>query len=153
MPKALKISGFEITEVEVLNGSGFIQDPDYQERTRLFDSHELTRPATWAYEKFKLAFVCWGQFKEEDEKHMNILGTYIYRMLKHENAILRDIIPGPVYLINEDKDGIIDLTKENLRYIIQQSRHFENLAHDDVEDHLFMLKVFGAIMIKFPELM
>ena len=114
MPKALKISGFEITEVEVLNGSGFIQDADYQERTRLFDSHELARPATWAYEKFSLAFVCWDQFKEDDEKHMNILGTYIYRMLKHKNAILRDIIPGPVYLINEDKDGIIAVSYTHL---------------------------------------
>ena len=176
MPKALKISGFEITEVEVLNGCGFIQDPrgarspascptratlghspsgdpDYQDRTRPFDSHALTRPETWDGAKFNLAFVCWDQFFERDFRegdNLNILGTYIYRMLKHNNAILDDGIPGPVYLINEDKDGIIDLTKDDLKYIVQRSRHFEDLTNN--EDHLLMLKLLGAILIKFPEL-
>jgi len=152
MPKALKISGFEITEVEVLNGCGFIQDPDYQERTRSFDSHELARPASWDGKKFNLAFVCWDQFFERDfhEGNLNILGSYIYRTLKDRHAILHDGIPGPVYLVNEDKDGIIDLTKDDLRYIVKRSRHWKGLKNK--EDHLLMLQLLGAIRIKFPDL-
>lgn len=71
-------------------------------------------------------------------------------MLKHRNAILNDGIPGPVYLINEDRDGIIDLTKEDLRYIVQRSRHFEDLQNP--QDLLLMLQVLGALLIKYPEL-
>jgi hypothetical protein len=71
-------------------------------------------------------------------------------MLKHRNAILNDGIPGPVYLINEDRDGIIDLTKEDLRYIVQRSRQFEDLKNQ--EDLLLMLRLLGAILINYPEL-
>jgi len=108
MPTALKISGSEITEVEVSNDGGFIRDPDYLQRKRPFDSHALARPDTWDGRKFSLAFVCWDQFYEKDftKDTFNILGSYLYRMLKHRNAILNDGIPGPVYLINEDRDGI-----------------------------------------------
>lgn len=152
MPKALKISGSEITEVEVSNDSGFIRDPDYLQRKRPFDSHALARPETWDGRKFSLAFVCWDQFYEKDfsEDTFNILGSYLYRMLKHRNAILNDGIPGPVYLINEDRDGIIDLTKEDLRYIVQRSRQFEDLKNQ--EDLLLMLRLLGAILISYPEL-
>jgi len=152
MPTALKISGSEITEVEVSNDGGFIRDPDYLQRKRPFDSHALARPDTWEGRKFSLAFVCWDQFYEKDftKDTFNILGSYLYRMLKHRNAILNDGIPGPVYLINEDRDGIIDLTKEDLRYIVQRSRQFEDLKNP--QDLLLMLQLLGAILINYPEL-
>ena len=152
MPKAIKISGSEITEVEVSNDAAFIQDPDYQQRKRPFDSHALARPETWDGRKFRLAFVCWDQFYKKDftMDTFNILGSYLYRMLKHRNAIVPDGIPGPVYLINEDTDGIIDLTKEDLRYIVQRSRQFEDLKNK--EDLLLMLRLLGAILISYPEL-
>jgi hypothetical protein len=152
MPTALKISCSEITEVEVSNDGGFIRDPDYLQRKRPFDSHALARPETWDGRKFSLAFACWDQFYETDfsEDTINILGSYLYRMLKHRNAIADDGIPGPVYLINEDRDGIIELTKEDLRYIVQRSRQFEDL--ENPQDLPLMLQLLGAILINYPEL-
>jgi hypothetical protein len=148
MPKALKISGFDVTEIEV-DDDAFIQDREFKERDRLFDSHYLARPEKWDGKKFRLAFVCWDTFKEEDTD-FNILGTYLYRMLKHPLAILDDVIPGPVYLINEDDEGFIDFTIQDLEYIWNQSTSFDQcLTPEKVE---FMSKVRAAILINFHEL-
>ena len=46
MPKALKISGLTTTEIECSN-SGFIQDEEYKEHKRSWDSHALSRPEVW----------------------------------------------------------------------------------------------------------
>ena len=148
MPKALKISGFTITEIEYSNDSPCIRDEEYKLRT--FDTHALCKTEAWGYKKFRLGFVCWDTFRDEDNDY-NILGTYIYRMLKDRRGdILDDIIPGPVYLINEDRDGIIDFTKEDLNYILHRSSLD---THENNEKIKFMMKVFMSILIKFPDLM
>ena len=116
MPKALKISGFIITEIECNNDGSFIQDEEYKEHNRSWDAHSLNRPEVWDGKKFRLAFVCRDTFIKDDTDY-NILGTYLYRILKHPNAILDDIISGPFYLMNEDHNGIIDLTIADLKYI------------------------------------
>ena len=148
MPKALKISGFTITEIECKN-SGFIQDEEYKEQKRSWDAHALCRPEVWEGKKFNLAFVCWDTFKREDTEY-NILGTYLYRMLKHPSAILDDIIFGPFYLMNEDNDGIVDLTIADLKYILETSREDRNQFN--LPKMELMMKTYTAIKIKFPEL-
>ena len=147
MPKALKISGFTITEIEC-NNSGFIQDEEYKEHNISWDSHALSRPEVWDGKKFNLAFVCWDIFKEEDTDY-NVLGTYLYRMLKHSEAIADDIIPGPIYLMNEDDDGIIDLTIADLKNTFDISREDRNKFN--LPNMELMMKTYIAIKIKFPE--
>ena len=149
MPKALKISGLTITEIECSN-SGFIQDEEYKEQKMTWDSHALCRPEVWEGKKFNLAFVCWDMFKEEDTDY-NILGTYLYIMLKHGEVVVDDIIPGPVYLMNEDHDGIIDLTIADLKDILETSREDRNKFN--LPKMELMMKTYIAIkMKKFPEL-
>ena len=148
MPKALKISGFTITEIEC-NNSGFIQDEEYIEHNRSWDAHSLCRPEVWEGKKFNLAFVCWDTFKEEDTDY-NLLGTYLYRMLKHSEVVADDIIPGPIYLMNEDDDGIIDLTIADLKDILETSREDRNKFNSPKME--LMMKTYIAIKIKFPEL-
>jgi hypothetical protein len=147
MPKALKISGFDVTEIEV-DDDAFIQDGEYKDRDRPFDSHYLARPEKWDGKKFRLGFVWWDTFKEDDTNY-NILGTYLYRMLKHPGAILDDVIPGPVYLVNEDDEGIIDFTKDDLKYILNQSISFDQCLTPERQESMFQLRI--AIRIKFPE--
>ena len=149
MPKALKISGFTITEIEC-NNSGFIQDEEYIEHKRSWDAHSLCRPEVWEGKKFNLAFVCRDTFIKEDTDY-NLLGTYLYRMLKHPSAILEnDIIFGPFYLMNEDHNGIIDLTIADLKYILETSR--ECIDVSNLPKMELMMKTYIAIKIKFPEL-
>ena len=59
MPKALKISGFHITEIEVDNDA-FIQDREYKERNRPFDSHYLARPEKWDGEEVSVGICLLG---------------------------------------------------------------------------------------------
>ena len=151
MPKALKISGFTITEIEC-NDSGSIQDEEYKEQTRSWGSHALYRPEVWGGKKFKLAFVCWDMFTEEDTEY-NILGTYIYRMLKHCEAIPDDVICGPVYLMNEDHDGIIDLTIADLKEILEASNKTWDRYRFNLQQMQLMIMTYIAIKIKFPELL
>ena len=148
MPKALKISGFTITEIECKN-DGFIQDEEYKEQKRSWDAHALCRPEVWEGKKFNLAFVCWDTFKREDTDY-NLLGTYLYRTLKHPSAILDDIIFGPFYLMNEDKDGIVDLTIADLKDILETSREDRNKFN--LPKMELMMKTYIAIKIKFLEL-
>ena len=150
MPKALKISGLTITEIECSN-SGFIQDEEYKEHKISWDSHALSRPEVWDGKKFNLAFVCWDTFNEEDTDY-NLLGTYIYRMLKHGEVVVDDIIPGPVYLMNEDHDGIIDLTIADLKYILETSHKTWDRDRFNFPKMELMMKTYLAIKIKFPEL-
>ena len=104
----------------------------------------------WDGKKFKLVFVCRDTFIKEDTDY-NILGTYLYRMLKHPNAILDDIIFGPFYLMNEDHNGIIDLTIADLKYILETSR--ECIDMSNLSKTELMMKTYMAIKIKFPELL
>ena len=71
-------------------------------------------------------------------------------MLKHPRAILDDMIPGPVYLINEDDEGIIDFTKEDLKYILNQSTSFDQCVTPERQE--FMFKLLIAIQIKYSDL-
>ena len=149
MPKALKISGFTITEIECKNDGSFIQDEEYKTHDRSWEAHSLNRPEIWIGKKFRLAFVCRDTFIKEDTDY-NLLGTYLYRILKHPNTILDDIIFGSFYLMNEDHNGIIDLTVADLKYILET-------AHDDItplnaSKMELMMKTYLAIKIKFPEL-
>ena len=148
MPKALKISGFSITEIECKN-DGFIQDEEYKTHDRSWDAHGLYKPEMWGGKKFNLAFVCRDTFLREDTD-FNILGTYLYRMLKHPTATLDDIIFGPFYLLNEDRDGIIDLTIDDLKYIFETAHDDRNQLNCSKME--LMMKTYIAIKIKFPEL-
>ena len=150
MPKALKISGFTITDIECKN-DGFIQDEEYKEQKRSWDAHALCRPEVWEGKRFNLAFVCWDMFNEEDTDY-NILGTYLYRMLKHSEVVADDIIPGPAYLMNEDDDGIIDLTIADLKYIWETSHKTWDRDRFNFPKMQLMMKTYIAIKIKFPEL-
>ena len=149
MPKALKISGFTITEIECKNDGSFIQGEEYKTHDRSWESHSLNRPEFWIGKKFRLAFVCRDTFIKEDTDY-NLLGTYLYRILKHPNTILDDIIFGSFYLMNEDHNGIIDLTVADLKYILETAHEDINqLNSPNIE---FMMKTYLAIKIKFPEL-
>ena len=150
MPKALNISGFTITEIDCKN-DGLIQDEEYKEQKISWDAHALCRPEVCGGKKFNLAFVCWDTFKREDTEY-NILGTYLYRMLKHPSAILDDIIFGPFYLMNEDNDGIIDLTIADLKYILETSHKTWDRDRFNLPKMQLMMKNYLAIKIKFPEL-
>ena len=149
MPKALKISGFTITEIECNNDGSFIQDEEYKTHDRSWDAFALSRPEIWSGKKFRLAFVCRDTFIKEDTDY-NLLGTYLYRILKHQNAVLDDIIFGPFFLMNEDRDGIIDLTVADLKYILETAH--EDINHANSPEMEFMMKTYLAIKIKFPEL-
>ena len=71
-------------------------------------------------------------------------------MLKQPNAILDDIIFGPFYLMNEDRDGIIYLTVADLKYILETAHEDRNQLNSPKIE--FMMKIYLAIKIKFPEL-
>ena len=71
-------------------------------------------------------------------------------MLKHPTATLDDIIFGPFYLLNEDRDGIIDLTIDDLKYIFETAHDDRNQLNCPKME--LMMKTYIAIKIKFPEL-
>ena len=87
----------------------------------------------------------------KEDTDYNLLGTYLYRMLKHPSAILDDTIFGPFYLMNEDKDGIVDLTIADLKDILETSREDRNKFN--LPKMELMMKTYLAIKIKFPELL
>ena len=71
-------------------------------------------------------------------------------MLKHPNAIIDDIIFGSFFLMNEDRDGIIDLTVADLKYILETAHENRNQLNSSKME--LMMKTYLAIKIKFPEL-
>ena len=162
MPKALKISCDTVEEIEVSNNCEFIQDEEYQSHVRSWDSHCLSRCERWKHRRFRLSMVCWDMFyPEEDEE--NLLATYIYRRLKHYGGRLEDLIYGPVYITNEDENGIIDFTKQDLKYILEKlyikgdsgDPRRCNAGELPMSDRelIFYIYLIEELESKFPELM
>ena len=148
MPKALKITSDSVEEIEVSNSGGFIQDEEYQSHKRAWDSHCLSMCERWKHKQFRLSMVCWDMFYPEEDDE-NFLATYIYRRLKNYGGRPEDIMYGPVYITNEDRDGIIDFTKEDLKYILESINEYPISTRE-----LFpMVYLIDMIEKKFPELM
>ena len=58
----------------------------------------------------------------------------------------------PFYLMNEDDDGIIDLTIDDLKYILETSHKTWARDRFNFPKMQLMMKNYVAIKIKFPEL-
>ena len=158
MPKALKITSDSVEEIEVSNDGAFIQDEEYQSHKRPWDSHCLSMCERWKHRQFRLSMVCWDMFHPEEDAE-NILATYVYRRLKHYSGCIPgggdaggrpdDLMYGPVYITNEDTDGIVDITKEDLRYILEQLNEYP-ISSRELIFHLFLIEVIEK---RFPDLM
>ena len=148
MPKALKITSDSVEEIEVSNSGQFLLDADYQSHERAWDSHCLSMCERWKHRQFRLSMVCWDMFHPEEDAE-NILATYVYRRLKHYSGRPDDLMYGPVYITNEDTDGIIDFTKEDLRYILEQLNEHP-ISSRELIFHLFLIEVIEK---RFPDLM
>jgi len=144
MPTALKITLDTVEEIEVSSGGSFIQDEEYQSHKRPWDSHCLSMCEHWKHKKFRLSMVYWDMF-HPDEDDENPLATYLYRRLKNYDGL----IYGPVYIMNEDRDGIIDFTKEDLKYILASINEYP-VSSGDLFFTVLLIEVLEA---KFPELM
>ena len=148
MPKALKITSDSVEEIEVSNSGAFIQDEEYQSHKRPWDSHCLSMCERWKHKQFRLSMVCWDMFYPEEDDE-NFLATYIYRRLKSYNGRPEDLMYGPVYITNEDRDGIIDFTKEDLKYILESLKEYP-ISGKELFSIVFLSDVIEK---KFPELM
>ena len=148
MPKALKITSDSVEEIEVSNDGAAIQDEEYQSHKRPWDSHCLSMCERWKHRQFKLSMVCWGMFYPEEDDE-NLLATYVYRRLKYYGGRPEDLMYGPVYITNEDMNGIIDFTKEDLKYILEQLSEYP-ISSRELLFHMFLTEVIEK---KFPELM
>ena len=111
MVKAIKIDAcgkVSIVEPE--------EDEDYKamgERRGGRDSWCLAVPERWEHKKFKLSMTTLGSFTEEDG--LNLSACHIWGHLRTGG---HQPIYGTVFLHNETKDEVIDMTLEDYGYIL-----------------------------------
>jgi hypothetical protein len=110
MVKAIKIT--ELGEVSIVEPE---EDEDYKAmgaRHGGRDSWELGVPERWEHKKFRLSMTTLGFFTEEDD--LNLTATYLWAHLRTGG---QQPILGTVFLFNETKDEVIDMTMEDFGYI------------------------------------
>ena len=111
MVKAIKIDS--CGTVSIVEPS---EDEDYKAmgaRRGGRDSWELGVPERWEHKKFRLSMTTLGFFTEEDD--LNLTATYLWCHLRtggHQHIV------GTVFLFNETKDAMIDMTMEDYGYIM-----------------------------------
>jgi len=111
MVKAIKIT--ELGEVSIVEPE---EDEDYKamgEREGGRDSWALGVPERWEHKKFRLSMTTLGFFTEEDD--LNLTATCLWTFLTSGGE---QPIVGTVFLFNETKDEMIDMTMEDFGYII-----------------------------------
>ena len=119
MPKAIKIDVCGVvSEVDDMH-----EDPDYKE----MESHDpwaLHVPMSWKYKKYCLTMVCKGIFEESDT--INLTASYLYHHLYSKNGHPPGPVVETVWFLNEDQDKCLDMTKEDIEYILKHTRlHIE----------------------------
>ena len=115
MVKAIKIT--ECGEVSIVIPE---DDEDYKAmgaRHGGRDSWELGVPERWEHNKFRLSMTTLGFFTEEDDLNLTATCLWTYLRTGDHQPIL-----GTVFLYNETKDAMIDMTMEDFGYIIDSMR-------------------------------
>ena len=92
------------------------EEADEQKGERIYSGASLNAPE---HKQYRLTMIMLDTFDYEEDD-MNVLATTIYRRMRSENYTPDDIIYGAVYIGNENANGVIDFTKEDLTYICKQ---------------------------------
>jgi len=112
MVKFIKITALgEVSEVDE------DKDEEYkamQKRHGGVDSWALILPKPWEAKKFRLSMITLGFFTDADD--CNFLATLLWKYLRITEA---QPIFGTVFLVNENKDQLINMTLEDFRIIMK----------------------------------
>ena len=110
MVKALKITPNGLI-VEV---SDLFKDKDFKNMET--DGCSLVVPAIWDYNKYKLSM-----FVECYSKNYNPSATWLFNNLTSFYKI-SECINGTVFIANENEDVEVDMTKQDLDYILDKMK-------------------------------
>ena len=112
MPKAVKIDVCGVmTEVD-----NMFADEDYR-KMKTHDSWALHVPMKWQ-PSFRLSLVCKGIFEEDDD--FNLTASFLYYHLYSNNGKPSSGIVETVWITNEDENGLVDLTVQEVRSILEK---------------------------------
>ena len=114
MPKAIKndVLG-NISEVDDV-----FKDPEYREM-KTHDPWALHVPQVWKYKKQSLTMICKGMFEESDR--CNFKASFLYHHLYSKNGHPSGPVLGTAWFMNEDQEDCIDMTKEDMDYILKHT--------------------------------
>ena len=113
MVKALMINtnGIVVEVNDMFNNSHF--------RDMEKDGCSLVVPEIWEHDKYKLSF-----FIECHSRKHNPVASYIFNHLT-SYVKLNENIRGTVWIANENDEGAVDMTKDDLRYITSKIKNIE----------------------------
>lgn len=108
--KCVKITA-DGTMTEIINHK---EDQDWKEM-RGWDARSLPLAEKWG---FRLSIIMQDYFEETDPE--NQTASMIYHTLKHA-GFSAEVLRGTVFIFNEDLEGEIDFTKEELNEVVFKS--------------------------------
>ena len=103
-----------LTEVDNL-----FEDEEYR-RMNSHDYCSLNVPMTWEHKKYRLTMVCKGLFEEDDT--LNLTASCLHHHLWSTKGHSENVMMDTVWIMNEDSEDTIDMTIEDMRYILEKTQ-------------------------------